>query len=174
MKKQKKESIVIFEDWIKYARCLNDNEFRQMISAVFEYHKTQTMPKFEGLLLEVWNDIIDDVQENYTKREAQRERASKARRKNPKHQVNTEPNTKSNTILGTESKTESKTNPNTIGMVDGDGRLEMGDRRLEIKDVAMGDEEMEIRRLIDEGYTFETLQQMFPHTQSLADIYLDA
>ena len=117
--KKKKESIVVFEDWFRYARCLNDTEFRVFMSAILNYYKTQEQPNFTGLLLEVWNDIIDDLEKNVSTRQAKRDTMLKNSKSNSKL------NTKSNIVPDTGSNIE----PNTLGMVD--GRLDMEDKIME-------------------------------------------
>lgn len=82
--KVKKESVVIFEDWLRYARCLNDKEFRTFISAILTYYKTKEQPPFTGLLLEVWNDIINDLESNVSKRQTKRDIMLKNSKSNPK------------------------------------------------------------------------------------------
>ena len=173
-KRKKKESIVIFEDWIKYARCLNDNEFRQLVNYIFVYYQTQQPPEFEGMLMEVWNDILPDLEVNVNKLQNKREVVAINREKRKlKTNANTNVNTNANTNANTTPKINGNTTPKTTGMVDGrwdmvDGRLEMEDRN-----VAMGDEEMEIRRLKGEGKSFSELFEMFPHTESLKQIYFE-
>jgi hypothetical protein len=114
--KNKKESIVVFEDWFRYARCLNDTEFREFMSAILQYYKNQTTPEFTGLMLEVWNDIIDDLQSNVQKKQAKRDTMLSNSRTNPK--LNTVPD------IGPDTRSNIEPNiaPETTGMVD--GRLE--------------------------------------------------
>jgi hypothetical protein len=121
--KKKKESIVIFEDWFRYARCLNDTEFRTFMNTILQYYKEPFDPKFMGLMLEVWNDIIDDLETNVNKRQAKRDTMLVNSRTNPK--LNTVPDIGSNT----RSNIEPKTVPNTSGMVD--GRLDMVDVKID-------------------------------------------
>jgi hypothetical protein len=143
MKKQK-ESIVIFEDWFRYARCLNDSEFRTFMNTILQYYKEPFTPQFTGLMLEVWNDIIDDLKSNVKKKQAKRNTMLSNSRTNPKLNtvLNTVPDIGSDTIL--------KIVPETAGMVD--GRWDMEDRemieanmtesqmrRLEIFDKVFGD-----------------------------------
>ena len=124
--KNKKESIVVFEDWFRYARCLNDNEFRTFMNTILQYYKEPFNPQFTGLMLEVWNDIVDDLKSNVDKKQAKRNTMLANSRTNPK--LNTTPDIGSNI--------ESNTAPNTSGMVD--GRLDMVDGTMvdrEINDV---------------------------------------
>jgi hypothetical protein len=129
MKKQK-ESIVIFEDWFRYARCLNDTEFRTFMNTILQYYKEPFTPDFTGLMLEVWNDIIDDLQSNVQKKQAKRNTMLSNSRTNPK--LNTVPDigpdTRSNIVLNTA--------PETTGMVD--GRWDMVDGGLKIVDSRSG------------------------------------
>ena len=129
--KNKKESIVVFEDWFRYARCLNDTEFRTFMNTILQYYKEPFTPDFTGLMLEVWNDIIDDLQSNVQKKQEARNRMKINSKSNPK--LNTVPDigpdTKSNIV--------SNTTPETTGMVD--GRLGMVDGRLEIVDREIND-----------------------------------
>ena len=167
MKKRKKESIVVFEDWFKYARCLNDAEFREFMSAILHYYKTQEQPKFTGLMLEVWNDIIDDLESNVSTRQAKRDTMLRNAKTNPKLSIvpNIGPDTGSNI--------EPKIVPNTSGMVD--GRWDMEDSRLE-KEMEMEILEKEDDKILYEirkGTTFETLRTMFPHSSSLVDLYFE-
>ena len=161
--KNKKESIVVFEDWFRYARCLNDAEFREFMSAILNYYKTQEQPKFTGLMLDVWNDIVDDLETNVSKKQAKRDTMLRNAKTNPK--LNIVPN------IGPdiESNIESKITPNTSGMVDG---------RLEIEDDEMIDDGLEtdddkIVNEIRKGTSFEILRTMFPHSSSLVDLYFD-
>jgi hypothetical protein len=128
--KKKKESIVVFEDWFRYARCLDNAEFRLFMSAILDYYKTQEQPQFTGLLLEVWNDIIDDLEKNVSTRLAKRDTMLKNSKSNSKL------NTKSNIGPDTGSNIEPNTLPNTSGMVD--GRLDMEDKILMINDNVNG------------------------------------
>ena len=59
--RKQKESFVVFEDWMKYARCLNDVEFRQLMNNILNYYKNQEPVLNTPMLVEVWNDIIDDL-----------------------------------------------------------------------------------------------------------------
>jgi hypothetical protein len=123
MMKNKKESIVIFEDWFRYARCLNDTEFRTFMNTILQYYKKPFDPKFTGLMLEVWNDIVDDLETNVNKRQAKRDTMLANSKTNPK--LNTVPD------IGpdTKSNIEPKTVPSTSGMVD--GRLDMVDVKMD-------------------------------------------
>jgi hypothetical protein len=170
---KKKESIVIFEDWFRYARCLSDAEFREFMSAILNYYKTQEYPKFTGLLKEVWDDIIDDLENNVSKRQAKRDTMLRNSKSNPK--LNPVPDIR--TDIGPDIK--SSIRPNTVfdtaGMVD--GRLDMVDDKME--DNKMEDGIMEdinddvIIDYINKGYSFEKLKQMFPKSSSLFDLYLE-
>jgi hypothetical protein len=133
--KNKKESIVVFEDWFRYARCLNDAEFREFMSAILNYYKTQEQPKFNGLMLDVWNDIIDDLEKNIQSRQNRRDAVEKNRQKNSKvNKLLTPKPTPTNVPTGrpTISSTIIPTStPDTNGMVMVDGRLEMEDNEME-------------------------------------------
>jgi hypothetical protein len=161
--KNKKESIVVFEDWFRYARCLNDAEFREFMSAILNYYKTQEQPKFTGLMLDVWNDIVDDLETNVSKKQAKRDTMLRNAKTNPK--LNIVPN------IGPdiESNIESKITPNTSGMVD--GRLEMEDD--EMIDDGLETDDDKIVNEIRKGTSFEILRTMFPHSSSLVDLYFD-
>jgi hypothetical protein len=166
MKKQK-ESIVIFEDWFRYARCLNDSEFRTFMNTILQYYKEPFTPQFTGLMLEVWNDIIDDLKSNVEKKQAKRNTMLSNSRTNPK--LNTVPDIGPDTIL--------KIVPETAGMVD--GRCEMGDDRWEINEKMVdGNGEMLDREFIisqfGKGVTTSSLIEQYPHSQSLiTDTYID-
>ncbi len=150
-KRRKKESIVIFEDWFKYARCLNDTQFRELMSAILDYYKTQETPLFTGLQLDVWNDIIEDLEINISKRQSKRDTMLRNSRTNPK--LNIVPDTKPNI----EPNIEPNIVPKTAGMVD--GRWDMVDGKM--VDGKMGDEYM-----VDKGETVETITPDTPLTQS--------
>ena len=130
MKKNKKESIVVFEDWFRYARCLNDAEFREFMTTILNYYKTQEQPKFTGLMLDVWNDIIDDLKNNISKKQAKRDTMLANSKTNPK--LNTVPD------IGpdTSSNIIPTSTPDTTGMED--GRCKMVDDRLKITDYISG------------------------------------
>ena len=127
--KNKKESIVVFEDWFRYARCLNDTEFRTLMNAILQYYKEPFTPQFTGLMLEVWNDMIDDLQSNVQKKQAKRNTMLNNSRTNPKLSIvsNTKPDTRPDTRpdIGSDTKPNIEPNvaPETAGMVD--GRLDM-------------------------------------------------
>ncbi len=77
----KKQSIVIFEDWIRYSRCLTDGEFRQLINLILDYYKGIEPTGLKGNLALVWNDIIDDLNGNLNKLKAKREVVANNRKK---------------------------------------------------------------------------------------------
>lgn len=162
MKKQK-ESIVIFEDWFRYARCLNDSEFRTFMNTILQYYKEPFTPQFTGLMLEVWNDIIDDLKSNRDKKQAKRNTMLSNSRTNPK--LNTIPDIGSDTILNIMSNIT----PETAGMVD--GRLDMVDNKM-IND-KMIDKGFIISQF-DKGISTSSLIEQYPHSQSLIkETYLD-
>jgi len=140
--KNKKESIVVFEDWFRYARCLNDTEFRTFMNTILQYYKEPFTPDFTGLMLEVWNDIIDDLQSNVQKKQEARNRMKTNSKSNPK--LNTVPDigpdTKSNIV--------SNTTPETTGMVD--GRWDIGDR--EMVDTNMTESQMRRLEMFDKVF----------------------
>ena len=170
--KKKKESIVVFEDWMKYARCLNDKEFRELISAIFEYYKTQEQPKFTGNQMEVWNDIIDDLQSNVSKKQAKRNTMLRNAKTNPK--LNIVPNIGPDTGSNIEPNIEPKIVPNTSGMVDG---------RWDMVDDGMDDGLMDDEPMVDEpdvkwflnrlemGEQYHTLRSKYPQSSSLEEAY---
>ena len=168
MKRTKKESIVVFEDWFKYARCLNDAEFRSLMSAILNYYKTQDQPKFTGMLLEVWDDIKEDLEINVAKKQAKRNTMLRNAKSNPK--LNIVPD------IGPD--TGSNTEPNTTGMVD--GRLDMVDGGLKTIDETMDDRTLEtmdepnvewfLHRL-EMGEQYNTLHQQYPNSSSLSKAY---
>ena len=71
--RKKKESFVVFEDWMKYARCLNDHEFIQLMNNILNYYKNQEPVLNTPMLQEVWNDIIDDLSINVSKKQVKRD-----------------------------------------------------------------------------------------------------
>ena len=151
--KTKKESIVIFEDWFRYARCLNDTEFRTFMSAILTYYKTQEQPNFEGLLAEVWNDIIEDLEDNVGKRQAKRDTMLRNAKSNPKLNINTNirPDTRPDTRPDIGYNTILNTLSDPGGMEDGnmvDGIME--DEILNIEDVSMVDENINVDDDINE------------------------
>jgi hypothetical protein len=157
MKKQK-ESIVIFEDWFRYARCLNDSEFRTFMNTILQYYKEPFTPQFTGLMLEVWNDIIDDLKSNRDKKQAKRNTMLSNSRTNPK--LNTIPDIGSDTILSIMSNIT----PETTGMVD--GRLDMVDNKMIDKGFIISQ--------FDKGISTSSLIEQYPHSQSLIkETYLD-
>ena len=157
--KNKKESIVVFEDWFRYARCLNDAEFREFMSAILNYYKTQEQPKFTGLMFDVWNDIIDDLSNNVSKKQEQRERGNKMKENNPK--LNPALRTMLDTMPGTGPDTELSIVPNialgTSGM--GDGRCETGDDDM-IDDDMIDDDMVDINKNV-----------RFHNTSSIPGVY---
>ena len=162
MKKQK-ESIVIFEDWFRYARCLNDSEFRTFMNTILQYYKEPFTPQFTGLMLEVWNDIIDDLKSNRDKKQAKRNTMLSNSRTNPK--LNTIPDIGSDTILNIMSNIT----PETAGMVD--GRLDMVDNKM-VND-KMIDKGFIVSQF-DKGISTSSLIEQYPHSQSLIkETYLD-
>jgi hypothetical protein len=126
--KNQKESIVVFEDWFRYARCLNDTEFRTFMNTILQYYKEPFTPDFTGLMLEVWNDIIDDLDKNIQSRQNRRDAVEKNRQKNSKVNKSLTPKsipTNGPTGRPTISPTIEPTSiPDTSGMVMVDGRLE--------------------------------------------------
>jgi len=166
MKKQK-ESIVIFEDWFRYARCLNDSEFRTFMNTILQYYKEPFTPQFTGLMLEVWNDIIDDLKSNVEKKQAKRNTMLGNSRTNPK--LNIIPDTIPDTIPDIGPDTILKIVPETAGMVD--GRLDMVDDKM--VDKKMLDIEFIISQF-DKGISTSSLIEQYPHSQSLiTDTYID-
>lgn len=137
--RKKKESFVVFEDWMKYARCLNDVEFRQLMNNILNYYKNQEPILNTPMLVEVWNDIIDDLSVNVSKKQAKRDTMLRNSLSNPKLSIvsNTTPDIGSNI----ESNTISNIAPNIAGM--GDGRWGMEDGLME-------DEEWENEEMNDE------------------------
>jgi hypothetical protein len=123
--KKKKQSIVLFEDWIKYARCLTDNEFRQFVNAIFEYYEG-ILPEFTDNLKLVWEDCIPDLEQNVEKLNKKRVTMKSNARTNPK--LNITPETRPD--IGPEI--EPNIVPDSSGMVD--GRWEMGDEGWEMED----------------------------------------
>jgi hypothetical protein len=125
--RKKKESFVVFEDWMKYSRFLNDAEFRQLMNNILNYYKGIEPVLNTSNLQEVWNDIIDDLSINVSKKQAKRDTMMKNSLSNPK--LNTVPNTKSdiksNTRPDIGPDISSNIIPETTGMVD--GRCETGD-----------------------------------------------
>jgi len=96
MKRNRKQSIVIFEDWVKYSRILTDSEFRELINSVFKYYQDQIDPQFEGNLAIVWEDIINDIQVNLSKKQKKQENMIKALQSNSKVNKPQTPNHESN------------------------------------------------------------------------------
>tara|TARA_R110000803_G_scaffold45840_3_gene96353 strand:- start:1074 stop:1601 length:528 start_codon:yes stop_codon:yes gene_type:complete len=167
--KKRKESIVVFEDWFKYARCLNDTEFRQLITSVLEYYKTQTIPPFTGLLLDVWNDIFDDLEVNVSKKQAKRDTMLRNSKSNPK--LNPVSNNVPDIGPDTKPNNEPKIEPKTAGMVMVDGGCEMVDDRLEREDDEMMDEpdvEWFLNELDTKG-NIGILKSKYPHSSSLSE-----
>jgi hypothetical protein len=130
----KKQSIVIFEDWIRYSRCLTDGEFRQLINLILDYYKGIEPTGLKGNLALVWNDIIDDLNGNLNKLKAKREVVANNRKKKT--------NTNANTNANTNVSTNTNTNTNTTGMVD--GRWEMEDGEMEDREMGDGDRRKQI------------------------------
>jgi hypothetical protein len=135
--KKKKQSIVLFEDWIKYARCLTDNEFRQFINAIFEYYEG-VIPEFTGNLKLVWNDCIPDLEQNVEKLNKKRVTMKSNARSNPK--LNIIPEARPDIGPEIEPKIEPNIIPDSNGMVD--GRWEMGDEGCKIVDSETGYDDM--------------------------------
>ena len=133
--RKKKESFVVFEDWMKYARCLNDAEFRQLFINVLNHYKGIAPTLNSTLLNEVWNDIIDDLNVNVAKKQAKRETML------ANSKSNTKINPVSDTIPDIGSNIGSDTIPNTSGMVD--GRCDMEDEMMEDIEWEMGNRKWE-------------------------------
>lgn len=133
--RKKKESFVVFEDWMKYARCLNDVEFRQLMNNILNYYKNQEPVLNTPMLVEVWNDIIDDLEINVNKKQAKRDTMLRNSLSNPKLSI------VSNTIPDIGSNIEPNTTPNIAGMVDG---------RWGMEDGLMEDEEWKNEEMNDE------------------------
>jgi hypothetical protein len=144
--RKKKESFLVFEDWMRYARCFNDAEFRQFMINILNYYKGIEPILNTPNLQEVWNDIIDDLKINYNKKLGAKERGSNLKETNPKlnpklkAMLNTIPDTEPDTEPNIKPDTELNTIPNTAGMVDG---------RCEMNDDKMGDKEMDDEWMID-------------------------
>jgi hypothetical protein len=163
--KKKKQSIVLFEDWIKYARCLTDNEFRQFVNAIFEYYEG-VLPEFTDNLKLVWEDCIPDLEQNVEKLNKKRVTMKSNARANPK--LNITPETRPD--IGPEI--EPNTVPDSSGMVD--GRWEMGDERLEIEDERLEITEEFIVSQFHKGMTTSSLIDLYPdYTGLIKSAYLD-
>jgi hypothetical protein len=102
MKRKRKQSIVVFEDWVKYSKFLTGDEFKELILSIFKYYDDQMDPQFEGNLAIVWENIIDDIQVNLSHKSKRQENIAKARKTSPI----ANPNIKSQT-----SELEPKLNP---------------------------------------------------------------
>jgi len=87
-------------------------------------------------LQEVWNDIIDDLSINVSKKQAKRDTMLRNALSNPKLSI--VPNTKSN--IGPDISPNTK--PNTNGMVD--GRWKMEDGEMEDEEMVNGDRRKQI------------------------------
>ena len=129
-KRKKKESFVVFEDWMRYARCFNDAEFRQFMTNILNYYKGIEPILNTSNLQEVWNDIIDDLSINVSKKQAKRDTMLKNSLSNPKLNIRPDigPDISPNII------------PNTGGMVD--GRWDMEDMICETQDTTMLDKQI--------------------------------
>jgi hypothetical protein len=191
--RKKKESFVVFEDWMRYARCFNDAEFRQFITNILNYYKGIEPVLNTPNLQEVWNDIIDDLSINVTKKQAKRDTMLRNAVSNPK--LNTvlnikpdiRPDIRPDTRPDTEPDTEPSTILNTAGMVD--GRCETGDEKM--NDEKMGDEKKQmmwddddeilepyssslVTQLLSQGKTYESVKLMYPgYSSEITDIFLD-
>ena len=130
--RKKKESFVVFEDWMRYARCLNDAEFRQLMTNILNYCKGQLPVLNTPMLQEVWNDIIEDLEINVDKKQAKRDTMVRNAKTNPKLNI------VSNIKPDIEPDIKSNTAPNIAGMVD--GRCDMVDEPM--VDIKMDDEWM--------------------------------
>ena len=132
--RKKKESFVVFEDWLRYAKCLNDAEHRQLVTNLLNYYKGIEPILNTPNLQEVWSYIIDDLEINVSKKQAKRDIMLKNSLSNPKLNIRPDirsdigPDISSNTIL------------NTGGMVD--GICEMEDVICETQDTTMRDKQM--------------------------------
>jgi len=135
--RKKKESFVVFEDWMKYSRFLNDAEFRQFINNILNYYKGIEPVLNTSNLQEVWQDIVDDLNVNIAKKQIKRDIMLKNAVSNPK--LNIVPNIE----------------PETSGMVD--GRWDMGDDK-------MGDEKMMYEYMGEDDDGFPTIK--LPVSQS--------
>jgi hypothetical protein len=138
--RKKKESFVVFEDWMRYARCFNDAEFRQFMINILNYYKGIEPILNTSNLQEVWDDIIVDLEINVSKKQVKRDTMEENRKNNPK--LNPKLKAMLNTIPDTKPDIEpdisSNITPDTNGMVD--GRCEMNDGNME--DREMDDEWM--------------------------------
>ena len=175
MKKQK-ESIVIFEDWFRYARCLNDSEFRTFMNTILQYYKEPFTPQFTGLMLEVWNDIIDDLEKNIQSRQNRRDTIEKNRQKNSKVNPLLRPTTMPTGRPTINPTTNPTSTPDTNGMVMVDGRLNMVDNKMVNDGMIEGG--MLNRGFIisqfNKGITTSSLIEQYPRSQSLIkETYLD-
>ena len=130
--RKKKESFVVFEDWMRYARCLNDAEFRQLMTNILNYCKGQSPALNTPMLQEIWSDIIDDLEINVDKKQAKRDTMLRNAKTNPKLNI------VSNIKPDIEPDIKSNTAPNIAGMVD--GRCDMVDEPM--VDIEMDDEWM--------------------------------
>jgi hypothetical protein len=130
--RKKKESFVVFEDWMKYSRFLNDAEFRQFINNILNYYKGIEPVLNTSNLQEVWQDIVDDLSVNIAKKQAKRDTMLKNALSNPKL------STISNTRPDIEPDISPNITPSTNGMVD--GRCETGNDKM--SDGKMGDDKM--------------------------------
>ena len=132
--RKKKESFVVFEDWMRYARCLNDTEFRQLMTNILNYCKGQEPVLNTSMLQEVWNDIIDDLEINVNKKQAKRDTMLKNSLSNSKLSI------VSNIKPDIGSDISSNIISSTGGMVD--GICDMEDSRFEIQNEYIRDEQM--------------------------------
>lgn len=165
--KNKKESIVIFEDWFRYARCLNDSEFRTFMNAILQYYKDSSDPQFTGLMLEVWNDIFDDLGKNIQSRQNRRDTVEKNRQKNskvnPLLRTTTTPTTIPTTIPTGRSTISPTTTPTTNGMVMVDGRWNMVDGKMVDRDMVDNEDGRDWMVMFRQGETPKSLLPKYPY-----------
>ena len=148
--RKQKESFVVFEDWMKYSRFLNDAEFRQFMINILNYYKGIEPVLNTPNLQEVWNDIIDDLSINVTKKQAKRDTMLRNAVSNPK--LNTvlnikpdiRPDTRPDIGSNIEPEIEPEIVPETSGMVDG---------RWNMVDDKMGDEKMDDEKMSDKKWS---------------------
>ncbi len=152
--RKKKESFVVFEDWMKYSRFLNDAEFRQFINNILNYYKGIEPVLNTSNLQEVWQDIVDDLNVNIAKKQIKRDIMLKNAVSNPKLNIvpNIEPDTKTQYR---DPISVPNIEPETSGMVD--GRWDMGDDK-------MGDEKMMYEYMGEDDDGFPTIK--LPVSQS--------
>ena len=141
--RKKKESFVVFEDWIRYSRHLTDKEFRQLINNILLYYKNQQPILDTPDLLVVWSEIIDDLDLNLSKKKTQQENGKNMWNNNPRNK-NTSTDTGTDTITGTstgtgtDTGTGTNTDTSTRGMVD--GRCDMVDEMMEDGEMENGND----------------------------------